>query len=118
MREIKFRVWDGEFMHHFELSDISAGGAVTGSEHGCIDLFNGERKGDIMQYTGLKDKNGVEIYEGDICEDVLNEKWQGKIYFEDACFYFGWESIVEPLSEVNDQLEVIGNIYKNPRLVK
>jgi uncharacterized phage protein (TIGR01671 family) len=72
-----------------------------------------------MQYTGLHDKNGTEIYEGDIIRDNDYELWQ--VYFEDGSFlarcvdYDVSEFLIEFTPEY---CEVIGNIYKNPELLE
>jgi uncharacterized phage protein (TIGR01671 family) len=79
---------------------------------------------DIMQYTGLKDKNDVEIYEGDICElltpygELDNSQWEEKIErdvmvvtFANGCFMF---DEVMPLHRVClDCIEILGNIHEN-----
>ena len=67
MREIKFRCWYDNQMH--KVQDISF-------RHKNINLFGADiinfEDGILMQYTGLKDKNGVEIYEGDIIRSYAN----------------------------------------------
>lgn len=84
------------------------------------------------QFTNSKDKNGKEIYSGDIVKsDGIHNGEKvvliGKIEFEDGCFnlLWKWESpegsgtySIRPLSRENEYLEVIGNIYENPELLK
>lgn len=65
-----------------------------------------------MQFTGLKDKNGKEIYEGDIVKTV-KEDWV-KVYY-DRGNYWVWRYQLAYLWETG--VEVIGNIYENPELV-
>ena len=107
MREIKFRIWD-----------INARKWLKSFNTNLLDIheFNLAK---IMQYTGLKDKNNKEIYEGDIFHigskkilyvvewidcglkgrQIKNKSWIGFDYWK-------------------DDIEVIGNIYENPELME
>ncbi|EAE7988366.1 TPA: YopX family protein, partial [Listeria monocytogenes] len=67
----------------------------------------------VGQYTGLKDKYGKKIFEGDICWEEHNECY-GVVKFEDAKFLYLWENIAEDLWEVADSIEIYGNIHENP----
>jgi uncharacterized phage protein (TIGR01671 family) len=109
-REIKFRSWDGKRMITDPIiSDGSDGGETSrvklNEAIGCYDY-------ELMQYTGLKDKNGKEIYEGDIVAVGENHP-KLEIVWDD----FGWKikNIGGHLFNINCHiLEVIGNIYETP----
>jgi len=74
----------------------------------------------IMQYTGLKDKNGNPIYEGDILKGINGVI--GQVIFNDGAFLFSVDMM--PLvdftnySNTEKWAEIIGNIYENPELLK
>jgi uncharacterized phage protein (TIGR01671 family) len=127
MREIKFRAWDKERnrMLEFGLFDLDCGQWDT--EIGSINDFP------IMQYTGLKDKKGKEIYEGDIIkidyEDCWDTEEKGKVeevgrLSVDGCFPFNYTSKSDDPGDTDihpyhrETAEVIGNIYENPELLK
>ncbi|MBF2485190.1 YopX family protein [Listeria welshimeri] len=71
----------------------------------------------VGQYTGLKDKYGKKIFEGDICWEEHNECY-GVVKFEDAKFLYLWENIAEDLWEVADGIEICGNIHENLELLE
>ena len=131
MRKIKFRVWDRRFKY-MHICGESMHDSMICLGHNCecvyYNLQNGEgsvENGDyvLMQYTGLKDKNEKEIYEGDIIkyEDV----YKGVVeYSEQYAQYVLAETGVikdeyEPLADYNIKVfEVIGNIYENSELLE
>ncbi|EAF6832967.1 YopX family protein [Listeria monocytogenes] len=80
----------------------------------CVDWYSFDDVV-LMQYTGLKDKNGKKIFEGDVGWDEHNECY-GVVKFEEGKFLYVWENIAEDLQEVADGIEICGNIHENPDL--
>jgi hypothetical protein len=109
MREIKFRVWDidGKVIYK-TIIDL----------YSCWDEFNGFDRNHqvVMQYTGLKDKNGKEIYEGDIFRD---SKGKNQLVRWDLYFWkWGVYNDIETDGRDAFSIEIIGNIYENPELIQ
>ncbi|MBC2004421.1 hypothetical protein HCA78_11625 [Listeria booriae] len=70
----------------------------------------------VGQYTGLSDKNGNKIFEGDIGWDDHNECW-GVVVFDEGKFLYEWENISEDLWEIKGDIEIRGNIHDNSELL-
>ena len=126
MREIKFRAWDfqNNSMHEVNIMMIGFGSSSYNypNEGEEADVGTMDTNRVLMQYTGLKDKNGKEIYEGDILlypntgydpsrGDNPNEL--SKVIFKDGGFYADDYGVYE----IDLECEVIGNIYENPELL-
>ncbi|RPG37662.1 MAG: hypothetical protein CBB72_002220 [Muricauda sp. TMED12] len=110
MREIKFRAWDGKKMILLHLDDWT--------------FFNGELchrnapKYPVMQYTGLHDKNGKEIYEGDICKHNEEDDAISFVVFSCGCWRFNsWMPRSMKVFDLKEKIQVIGNIHENPDLL-
>jgi uncharacterized phage protein (TIGR01671 family) len=116
MREIKFRAWGPNSKYMWSWEELVANGIPITWLCGATD-FHGERI--IMQYTGLKDKNGKEIYEKDYLKAVhpdVEFNHLGYVQYNDEVAAFD-VYISMPLLEY-DEFEIIGNIYENPELLK
>jgi uncharacterized phage protein (TIGR01671 family) len=126
-REIKFRVWTGIKMEYNVVVGKLGAFYVEGldpKDSACLSPFNTIYQPDtpVMQYTGLKDKNRKEIYEGDVVsinKDKISGK-NGRVVFNNGAFIVitevgKWSLFYYDPKDV--QLEVIGNIYENPELI-
>ena len=119
MREIKFRAWDkeNEEMYDVAMIDVETG-EVAYTDHPTG--YNADallEQVELMQYTGLKDKNGKEIYEGDILKDCDTREIKTVIWHKN-CFILRDTKGFYQWTYFEDEHEVIGNIYENPELLE
>lgn len=119
-REIKFRAWDGEKMYLFNFESLMGGDdgsvSIDRSMFG-LDITDNSLK--IMQYTGLKDKNGKEIYEGDIVKIWDYYAEVGVVEYNPPRFnIFDNDDSTTDFDNIEwKYFGVIGNIYENPDLL-
>ncbi|ASH65790.1 hypothetical protein D5M52_07010 [Listeria monocytogenes] len=124
MREIGFRAFVKSKKKMLPVTDLcfneTEAVGVSGCGNAkctlCVDWYNFDDVV-LMQYTGLKDKNGKKIFEGDIGWDEHNECY-GVVKFEEGKVLYVWENIAEDLQEVADGIEICGNIHENPELME
>ena len=143
MREIKFQIY--WIAGHEMLYDTNNDLEFRDKENYWItdlsDAINQPERYKVRQYTGLEDKNGVEIYEGDIDQEengdksvivfllkagaycvmpmdiYLNNDYQNESFFPDFIYGFGYDLFFDNCTP-DKYLNIIGNIYENPELVK
>ena len=133
MRTIKFRAWDKRLKamikvtHDYQLHVRDIYWEIIDLKIGCkvLDNWRDNENGNVlMQYTGIKDKNGKEIYEGDVVrfkywdndipQDATN--WGVVAYRNEmACFYLT-QNVCIMLAKQRE-MEIIGNIYEHSHLL-
>lgn len=150
MREIKFRAWDNQaekmiysdevypmskykfefdIFNDFEFKLMKMIDRYNVTDDEGNDTYQEVFKAveaDIMQYIGLKDKNGKEIYEGDIVEyeidsPGLGEYFKGVVEFYNGFYYIKskrTDNIMDLTDYETNNLTIIGNIYENPELLE
>lgn len=119
---IKFRAWlkeSKEMKIVSELNMWNLGHVYTVDEDGVHDITKGSNEYILLQYTGLKDKNGVEIYDGDILEtdkgyiqkvEHITETIDGTTYVSG---FYAWDEEKHTWMAIDNTDKIIGNIYEN-----
>ena len=125
MREIKFRAWYNNKMWFVSSIRFDEGRIYLSETKDLLPdtyLKINDKELKLMQYTGFKDKNGKEIYEGDILEDKNFSSWcwYGVVQWFDSDGQYRLVDMLNsskvsyPLRIGIEYKEVIGNVYENP----
>lgn len=122
MREIRFRAWNKKEKKMYWYSDWSTldnkRTLVFENEHEYVDSSDYSKEVELMQFTGLTDKNGKEIY----CGDLMNLKDKenkniGEVYFDEQWCAFKLKTHVSSYWMYEAE-EIIGNVFENKELLK
>lgn len=140
IRPTVFRAWDHHKMVDVQSLCWNAGGILwygAGNQFGwawvnpVCDSWNKDnpKPSDadicpIMQWTGLKDINGKDIWEGDVVEfeyEIGEDDWdksQGEVFFQNGAFFFGreYEWATNDANFNTETMRVVGNVFENPEL--
>lgn len=118
MREIKFRAWNIKEKKMWPM-------VQDREDFGWLAKDGREGQVELMQFTGLHDKNGKEIYEGDVvtCKFAFGDNIC-EIVYESACFWVSQKNRgIKDIAHDNlywhiEGIEVIGNVWENPELLE
>lgn len=120
---IKFRAWDKEDKRMKEVFnlDFHRYTAIVGFRLSEPKSFLSDDPLIIMQSTGLKDRNGVEIFEGDVVKTKYGERGRhiGVVKYDGAKFYSnGVKQYLSWYEDLNGVFEIIGNKFEHPHLLE
>ena len=121
MKDIKFRAWEKKLKEMITVSTVDFNKEMINTD----SLWRYFHEVELMQYTGLKDKNGTEIYEGDI---VVH--YDGELTFKAIVEWDYWSWYLKgvipednfQIEDVTDRnvsdVQIIGNVYEHPELLE
>lgn len=126
MREIKFRAWDKALKSQ---TNYSIDDDLLMFYDKYAECWETDQEGErfiLCQYTGLKDNEDREIYEGDIVKAISFARWIGVVKYSDENQAFIFDDLDKKyrgkstvfMNQFDDGFEILGNIYENPELLK